>query len=1055
MLENTSDPGLDFRILGSLECRLDGVPVSLRGRLQERLLAHLLLSRNQVVPLARLVEGVWDDASPETAPHQIRKMVSDLRQRLPPLKGLLTAVGPGYRLALDDASVDQGRFEAGTALARVALRDGQQRRALGHLASALALWRGPLLGEPGSRLLQAASDALEEQRVTALEQFFDVHIALGESDGVLEALREAVNDHPTRETLCGQLMVALYRGDRQAEALDEYHRLRRVLDESHAIEPGPVISALYQRILRGDPELAGPAAAPDITTAEPAEPPEINTLPYDLPDFTGRNQVLDILDAVGSGTFAGAPCGAAGNGGPRIVAIDGMGGSGKSALAIHAAHRVAALYPDGRLYLDLQGFTPGAHPMSEHEALALLLGSMGVPDESLSTNSGLLTARWRSLTSRRRVLLVLDNAVSAAQVRPLLPHSSESLVIVTSRRRLSDLDGAIALSPGMLAPAESVALLEGVLGRARVRAEEDQAWRIAKLCGHLPLALRICAARLLHRTHWRLRELADRLAEQSRIIDELSSGERSLWACLSTSYEALGAGRRRVLRQLASLPVRDFDSHMAAAVLGTGPMETEHALEALLDDHLLEQRARGRYSFHDLVRAFAIARPPEGAEAAGTGAGDAVGAVGPAAGGDGRGVRDGGGGPEGADVPLARLMEYLARVSDIACAQLFPGRAEPAEGGTAAPARLPTIVDVESALTWFDAEQRGMLAVLRAGAATPWHELTSTIARNLVFYLHMRGTAELLRESAAIGLAAARALGDGHLIRISLTNVGVALWRLGRFDEAVRHLEGALSLAVAAADVPGQVSILNRLGVCHERTGRYAQCEAVLLRALALLRDHPAPQEEATARNSLSTLYSIRGEYADAREHAESALRLDTAVDASTRINLLNALATALLCQEAPEAARERLAEALGLDRRMGGTQAGVHSLVLLAETHIAQGDPGRAWESVDEALSRLDGGPSVHSCVTLRTAGRVHLALGHAARAQECFTAALEYAEATGYRLESARARSGLAAVAEHEGRIRTSAEHQEGARAIYEELGLPATRLSRCPPRVYELPA
>ncbi|MFE5791323.1 BTAD domain-containing putative transcriptional regulator [Streptomyces sp. NPDC056503] len=1031
MLENALDPGLDFRILGSLECRLDGAPVRLRGRLQERLLVHLLLSRNQVVPLARLVEAVWDEEYPETASHQIRKMVSDLRQRLPPLKGLLTAVGPGYRLLLADESVDQGRFEAGTALARVALRDGRQRRALGHLASALALWRGPLLDEPGSRLLQAASDALEEQRIAALEQFFDVHIALGESDDVLEALREAVNDHPTRETLCGQLMVALYRGDRQAEALDEYHRLRGVLDESHAIEPGPVISALYQRILRGDPELAGPAAAPDITAAEPPEPPEVNTLPYDLPDFTGRNQVLDLLDAVGSGTHPGSPSGAASPGGPRIVAIDGMGGSGKSALAIHAAHRVAALYPDGRLYLDLQGFTPGARPMSEHEALAFLLGSMGVPDECLSTNSQLLTARWRSLTSRRRVLVVLDNAVSAAQVRPLLPHSSESLVIVASRRRLSDLDGAIALSPGMLSPTESVALLEGVLGRARVRAEEEQAWRIAELCGHLPLALRICAARLLHRTHWKLEELADRLAEQSRIIDELTSGERSLWACLSTSYAALGTAQRTVLSRLGSLPVRDFDSHTAAAVLGTGLLETEQVLEGLLDVHLLEQRARGRYSFHDLVRAFAIAQQPDRHD--GT---------------------DGASGADG-DEPLARLMGYLARVSDIACAQLFPGRAEPVEVGAAAPARLPTIVDVESALTWFDAEQRGMLAVLRAGAAGPWHELTSTIARNLVFYLHMRGTAELLQESAAIGLAAARALGDGHLIRISLTNVGVALWRLGRFDEAVRHLEGALSLAVEAADEPGQVSILNRLGVCHERTGRYAECEAVLLRALSLLRNHPAPQEEATARNSLSTLYSIKGEFADARAHAESALRLDAAVDISTRINLLNALATSLLRQDAPECARERIAEALRLDRKMGGTQAGVHSLVLLAETHIAEDDPRRAWESVDEALSRLDGGPSVHSCATLRTAGRIHLALGHTGRAHECFTAALEYAEATGYRLESARARSGLAAVAEHEGRTRAADEHQAAACAIYDGLGLPATRLTRCRQGVCELPA
>ncbi|MEW9513659.1 AfsR/SARP family transcriptional regulator [Streptomyces bacillaris] len=1019
MVEDASHQKLDFRILGSLECYLDDAPVRLRGKLQERLLVYLLLRRNQVVPLARLVEAVWDDDCPETAWHQIRKMVSDLRRRLPPLKGFLTTTGPGYRLALADDCVDQGRFEAGIGLARVALREGRQRRALGHLGSALALWRGPLLDEPGSLLLRTSSEALEEQRVNALEQFFDIHLTLGESDTVLDELWEAVSDHPARETLRGQLMLALYRQDRQAQALDEYHELRRVLDKTHAIEPGPVISTLYQRILRGDPDLAGPrAVAPDITAAETDEPSEINTLPYDLPDFTGRNQVLDILHAVGSRPFTAPPgrrTDDVGNGGPRIVAIDGMGGSGKSALAIHAAHQLAFLYPDGRLYLDLQGFTPGSQPMSAYEALAILLGSMGIPDASISTNAKLLTARWRSMTSRRSLLLVLDNAVSAAQVRALLPHSAESLVLVTSRRRLSDLDGAIALSPGMLSPAESVALLEGVLGQARVRAERDQARRIARLCGYLPLALRLCAARLLHRTHWKLEQLADRLAEQPRVMDELSSGERSLSACLSTSYKALDAPHRTVLTQLGDTPVSDFDSHTAAAVLGTGLVETEHLLEGLLDAHLLEQRARGRYSFHDLVRAFAMDQLRE-QEA-------------------------------DSDESLDRLMNYFARVSDLACTQLFPGRAGHDEGGAEARAASP-IVDSESALAWFDVEQRGLLALLRAGARTPRHDLTSKIARNLVFYLHMRGTAEALRESADIGLAAARALGDGQQIRISLSNMGVALWRLGKFNEAVRLLEESLSLAEEAADKPGQVSTLNRLSACHERMGRYAEAEVVLLRALALLRNHPASQEEATACNSLSTLHAIRGNFADAVAHAERALRLGTEVDTSTRINLLNSLAIALLGKDDPDAAGEHLGQALVLDRQMGGTQAGLHAQVLLAETYVVRNDLRQAWDRIDKVLRQLDGGTrlSVHSCAALRTAGRIRLALDDASRAREYCTIALEFAEATGYRLEAARAHAGLAAAARHERRLQAAAEHEATAAEIFDALGLPAAHLAPC---------
>ncbi|MFF7231775.1 BTAD domain-containing putative transcriptional regulator [Streptomyces sioyaensis] len=985
--------------------------MALRGRLQERLLVHLVLNRNQTVPLTRLVEAVWDDEYPETAWHQVRKMVSDLRKRLPPLKGLLTTSGPGYRLTLDDNRVDQGRFQTGLHLAREALRQGQQQRAVGHLNSALSLWRGPLLDGNGSRLIQAAADALEERRIASLEQFFDIHLATGRPDAVLDKLWGEVNSHPSRETLRGQLMLALYRRDRQAEALDEYHKLRRILDETHAVEPGPGISALYQRILRGDPDLATPrSAGPGDDPAALPESLQVNTLPYDLPDFTGRNRDLDILHAVGSGSSPEPIAGAERSGGPRIVAIDGMGGSGKSTLAIHAAHRLAVQHPDGQLYVDLQGFTPGAQPMSADEALAILLGSMGDSDEYLPSNSQLHSARWRAMTSRRRLLLVLDNAVSAAQLQPLLPNSSESLVIVTSRRRLPDLDGAVSLSPGMLSPTDSIELLEGVLGSSRVRSEIDQAHRIAELCGFLPLALRICAARLQHRTHRSLEQLAERLAEQSRTVEELSSGERSLGASLRTSYEALDADHRTALTLLGSLPGPDFDSHSAAAILERGLVDTESILEGLLDVHLLEQRTSNRYSFHDLVRAFTIAQLKE------------------------EGARQ--------DQALARLMGYHARVSDVACAQLFPGRAGLAETEATSAAPMPTIVDVESALSWFDAEQRSLLAVLQTGARTPLHDLTCQIARNLVFYLHMRGTADGLHESAVIGLAAARALGDGKLVRTSLANVAVALWRSGEPRKAAFHLEEALCLSEGAADVPAQVSILNRLSACHERVGQYAEAEAVLLQTLALLREHPAPQEEATARNSLSMLYTLRCRFSDARAQAESALRLGSAVDTSTRMNVLNTLAVALLGQGEPAAAADHLAEALSLDQKMGGTQAGVQTLGLLAETSLALGHLRRARESIETALDRLDGGDrfSVHSCATLRIAGRVLLAFHDYAQARECHTSALRFAEASNYRLEIARAHAGLAAVAECEGQGEPAALHQAVAASIFDDLGIPA---------------
>ncbi|GAA1982302.1 AfsR/SARP family transcriptional regulator [Catenulispora subtropica] len=1005
-----------FGVLGSLECFDSGRPKALRGPAQERMVAYLLLSRGTVAPISRLIEAVWDEDQPDTAAHQVRKMISDLRQRLPGLQDRLSTVGPGYRLTIDESEIDHGRFLAGLRSAREVLggSGNQMRRAIGHLTTSLALWRGPLLDGQGGILLQSIANTIEERRIAALEQLFDLHITLGDEGPVLAGLREAVSVYPTRETLRGQLMLALYRAGCQVEALEEFHRLRRVLDDSYGVEPGHDLGELYQRILRADPALSA-SRSPAVLSGIPAPVAEesriealndlvpVNILPYDLHDFTGRTQTLELILSLA--THPGS--------GPRPVVVTGMGGSGKSALVIHAGHQLASRYPDAQLYLDLQGFTPGASPMSVHAALAVLLGALGIPDGSIPADLQTRAALWRSTTQRMRFLLVLDNVADANQVRPLFPNSSHCLVLITSRRLLPDLDGAVPVSLGMFSGAESKELLGRILGPDRVRAEATVAEELAGLCGHLPLAIRLSAARLQRRTHWSLQQLVDKLVERSRALTELAIGDRSVQACLSMSFEVLSAGQQSALLMLAAVPGPEIGEHAVGVVLGVDQSEAEELLETLLDAHLITQHAPDRYSLHDLVRAFAVAR----AEAHNPGL---------------------------AEDAMARAMGYYARASEQACALLFPGRAGhpvPMESASASTLRL---IDDTAALAWFDTEFRAMAAALALAPPSVAPADVYRLARNLVFYQHMKGLTDGLTEVAEIGLEAARGLPDGRFVRIALANLATAQWSAGRLTESLVPLREALQLAEAVGDEPTQISILNRLNACHERLGEYDYCEKLLARALDLLAENPAPQEEATTRNALGVLHLVRGDTAEAVRQCGLARALGAGVDVGTRINVLNTLAEANLAASDLDVAQDCLTEAADLDTRAGQIQAGTNTLCQLAELSLARGSTADAERYADLAIRRLDKGAtlSVHWCLTYSTAARVALAAGDLDRARDCYATAAQAAQQSSYRFEEARALRGLAAVADAVGDRSTADARRASAERILAELGIQPVR-------------
>ncbi|MFB9603168.1 BTAD domain-containing putative transcriptional regulator [Streptomyces roseofulvus] len=488
--------------------------------------------------------------------------------------------------------------------ARQALDGGMVPEAVAKLRNALALWRGPVLAGNCGSVIAAASAVLEERMLAATGQLAELRLAMGETEELIGDLRELTSHHPLRESFRGQLMLALHRAGRQAEALAEYAAIRRLLAEELGIDPGKQLSTLHEAILRGSPDLAlpGPSRQPHAPTALHPLPARQApcTLPYDLTDFTGRDRELQLLIGQAGGQDAGTV---------RIVAIDGMGGCGKTALAVHAAHRLAEAYPDGRIHADLRGFTPEEEPRRPGAVIGSLLKCLSVPAEHIPEGLDDRVALWRATLAERRILLLLDNASDAAQVRPLLPASSGCLVLITSRNRLVGLDGAVSLSLGIPSAAEARALVTEALGAERAAKEPEAVDALVELCGRLPLALRIAATRLRSRPQWTVQHLVDRLRHSSRRLDELRSGDRSVEETLWLSYRALDDEHRKSFRLLARHSGAEIGASTAAALLGTRPHTAENVLEHLMDMHLVEQHEIGRYAFHDLVRGFAQRLP--------------------------------------------------------------------------------------------------------------------------------------------------------------------------------------------------------------------------------------------------------------------------------------------------------------------------------------------------------------------------------------------------------------------------------------------------------------
>jgi DNA-binding SARP family transcriptional activator len=604
-----------FCLLGPLRVMAadPGEPRAVSAPRLRALLAALLWRANQPVPLDELAEMVWDGAPPNGAQEAIRALVMRLRRQLDKRAAArIVTRTPGYVVEVSPNEVDAQRFEMLTLDSGTAIRDGEWAQAAQTSALALALWRGaPLADVPSQLLHDQWVPRLQQLHLQALEWRIEADLHEGRHERLIPELRELTARHPHREHLHSQLMLALVRSGRQAEALDAFQSARFALADELGIDPGDELRQLHGRILAQDPALI---ASSTTELAWPAPVP--HQLPPAVRSFVGRQVEFGALGCL----MEQASRASATAGGALITVIDGMAGVGKTALAVQAAHQLAGLCPDGQLFIDLHGYTQGTAPRPSGEALDWLLRVLGFSPQQVPADIDQRAALFRQRLAGTKTLIVLDNVVSEAQVRPLLPSSPGCLVLVTSRRRLKSLDDAHVLTLDVLPPADAMSLFRTAAGHGRIAADDPVLPEIVELCGQLPLALRIAGGLLRHRPAWTPKYLTGLLRIPQGRIEVLSDGDRDMGTALDLSYRSLSDIGQLTFGLVGLIPGPDFDSHATAALTGIDAGTAVRVLEDLLDHNLLIQDVPGRYRMHDMVRLHALALasrdPVPGREAA-------------------------------------------------------------------------------------------------------------------------------------------------------------------------------------------------------------------------------------------------------------------------------------------------------------------------------------------------------------------------------------------------------------------------------------------------------
>ncbi|ONI75806.1 hypothetical protein BWI15_08290 [Kribbella sp. ALI-6-A] len=963
---------LRIGILGPIEVWHGDVAVPVNSGPQRALLARLALSLGTAVSQDELVELLWPAKAPRNAVNLLQTRIARLRRLLEPggSTGVVVGTRAGYKLDTSADAVDAWRFRDLVAQAAV----NEPAAAFGKLSDAVALWRGDTDVET------LAADplyiAIANEYADAVRTLAQLARAVGRPEQALTPLRELAARHELDEPLHLELIQTLAAADRQAEALTAYDRIRAALADQLGIDPGERLRAVQLDVLRRQSGASRPATQAVIQQA-PSAPP----------DFVGRKDELATIR-----TALRRP-GALSS---RVVLVNGIAGVGKTALALVAAHQLRAEYPDGQLYADLRG--SDATIPAPLQVLGRFLRALGVSSRRIGTDEAEATALLRSELADRRMLILLDNAQDAAQVRPLLPGAGRSDVIVTSRRRLPDLETADVVNLEPLPRDDAVRLITATA--RTLDADTDGVQELAEACARLPLALRIAGARLATRQEWTVADLARRLDDRNRRLTELSLGESSVLNSFQLSYADLGADAQRAFRLCSLHPGDDFSADSTGILLGMPTAEAERVLEDLLEANMLMQHTKNHYRFHDLLGLYARRLLAEDAEA---------------------------------DAARTRLYTWYAEAVTAAIDWVYPHLVRLGSH----PERERFFRSHASALDWLDDEQRALLAVVQDSAQSSDRHLAWQIADQLRGYFLTRRNADGWLPAAEAGTAAATAAGDDIARVAMLINRGQALWAARRDDDAMADCLAGHALAVAVGWSTAAAYTAHQAGWLHVERGTLHEAGLWMRRALDLTEDDQHSHVRAVALNGLGMTRLYEGELREAADLLAASVAIDaTGREASALITRGN-LASALRQLGEVDRAAELLRDVLETYRRRSHPRGELSTLDELARLHIQEGDAATA---VGLALRANELATAVHDrkaqAQTAATLAQAYLGSGDTAAALAGGEQCLAIARGV-YPYIEAEALLVLATARHRIGDTTSAVEAAEQAAAIAAEFG------------------
>ncbi|MFJ6466517.1 BTAD domain-containing putative transcriptional regulator [Streptomyces sp. NPDC091387] len=938
------DTDLRFSVLGPVRARRGGETLPSGSPQQRALLTALLLRGGHTATAAELIDAIWGDEPPSQALAAVRTYASRLRKILGPQT--LASDSGGYAMRTGPDAVDVTVAEELAAGADKARAAGDRSRARVLLNKALALWDGEALASVPGPYAENQRTRLEEWRLQLTETRLDLDLEVGCHAEAVSELTALTAAHPLRERLRELLMVALYRSGRQAEALAVYADTRRLLAEELGVDPRPELAQLQQRILRADEELARPADDP-----APAAPVRPAQLPATVPDFTGRASfVRELGDRLA--TTEGSVM--------AVSALAGIGGVGKTTLAVHVAHQARKHFPDGQLYVDLQG--AGSRVAEPETVLGAFLRALGTPDSAIPDSLDERAALYRSTLDGRRILILLDNAHDTAQIRPLLPGTTGCAALVTSRVRMVDLAGAHLVDLDVMSPEEALQLFTRIVGEERINSERKAALDVVAACGFLPLAIRIAASRLASRRTWTVSVLAAKLADERRRLDELQAGDLAVKATFELGYGQLEPAQARAFRLLGLADGPDISLAAAAALLNLEMHAAEDLLESLVDTSLLESAAPGRYRYHDLVRLYARSCAER----------------------DERSSRE----PE---LALSRLLDfYLATAAGVYALERPGDRTVNHLERTEYPG-LP-FSGHGKALDWLYSEANPLLACIQQSITA------TTIRRAVDLLLASKDLAESGANSrqfesvATIVRDAAVTTGDARSEARARTALAQVHSTAGRFDQAESEARQAMVLASSIDDVWTHCNAPNELGIIAGYRNQLSEAEAFLQQTITAFRSDTNHAGEASALCNLSRVRLAIGQTASAVELAGQGIDIYARLGLTLRLaNGRYALGLALTRAGRQDEAEVRLSEALSVFRDSRQRLWEGMTLFRLAEVHLAAQRPAQAAAYSEQALTVLLHIGGEWRRANVRTVlGKALDGIGQADRAKACWREAL-----------------------------------------------------------------